>query len=155
MVEWIFIIGLILLGTFLVVAEVVFIPGIFVAGTLGALLIAWSIYSSYDAYGNIAGTITLVTSVLLNIFALIFTFRDKSWERFSLKETHTAKVNDHEKATIAIGDKGITTSVLKPVGKAILNDIEMEVATKGGYITENIEIVVLSNDQNKIIVEKI
>ena len=152
--DWIAIVGLITLGIFLVIAEVLFIPGVFIAGTLGVILSIWGVTISYDAYGSTIGTITMIAAIIGNISAFVITLRGKTWERFSLRESHTSKVNEHGSDFLNVGDKGIALSVLKPIGKALFNDKEVEVRTKGNYVEENSDIEVISIDSNKIIVRK-
>lgn len=153
--EWLTIIGLIAVGIFLVVAEIIFIPGIFIAGTAGVLLSIWGVYLSFESYGSTVGVIVLISTVVANISAVFFTLRGKTWEKFSLHDEHTAKVNEHRTESIQIGDRGMTVSVLKPIGKAIFNDQVIEVSTKGSYIEEKSEIEVINISSNKIIVEKV
>lgn len=150
--EWFVVIGLILLGIFLVVAEIIFIPGIFIAGSVGTLISIYAIYYSYNTFGDVIGTITLAFTVIGNIVGVTLALRGKSWEKVSLKESHTSKVNENLYSTFRIGDKGISISALKPVGKALIGGKEIEVVSYGGYISENIEIEIIKLGHNKIIV---
>jgi len=152
--DWLAIAGLILVGTFLVIAEIVFIPGIFIAGTIGVLLSTWGVYISFDVYGTTIGTITLIAALLANISGVVLTFRGKTWKRFSLRDTHTSRVNEGLELKVRKGMIGTTISTLKPIGKAIFEDREYEVSSKGGYIDENQQVMVVHTSSNKIIVEK-
>lgn len=155
MAEWITVIGLILVGIFLVVAEIIFIPGIFIAGSIGVGLSIYGVYLSYDYWGDEIGVIVLIASVIANILALVLALRGKSWERFSLKQTHNSRVNEQYDYNLQVGDKGVTTSSLKPIGKALFNDNIIEVRSNGNFVNENIEIKILSLESRKIIVEPI
>ncbi|MDE0471122.1 MAG: nodulation protein NfeD [Ekhidna sp.] len=151
--DWLLILGLMLFGTFLMVAEIIFVPGTTVIGILGAIFSFYCIYLGYDYYGPATGTLILIGAVMLNIFALVIAFKSKSWERFSLKNTMKGKFNDDTKCDIKEGDKGMTISSLKPIGKAIFGSNEIEVRSEGGFITENIEVEVKRIDSSKIIVQ--
>jgi membrane-bound ClpP family serine protease len=153
MAEWITVIGLILVGIFLVVAEVIFIPGIFVAGAIGAGISIYGVYLSYDYFGDDTGVIVLIAAVIGNILGLVLALRGKSWERFSLKQTHNSRVNDQYDYNLQVGDKGVTTSSLKPIGKALFNDDIIEVRSNGNFVKENIAIKILAIESGKIIVE--
>lgn len=155
MTEWITVIGLVIMGIFLVVAEIIFIPGIFIAGSIGAGLSIYGVYLSYEYFGDETGVIVLIATVIANILGLVLALRGKSWERFSLKQTHNSKVNDQYEYNLQVGDKGVTTSSLKPIGKALFNDEIMEVRSNGNFVNENIEIKILSLESGKIIVEPI
>lgn len=153
--EWLTIIGLMLLGTFLLVAEIIFVPGTTVVGILGFIFSAYCIYLGYDYFGATTGTLILVGGAVLNIVALVLAFKGKSWERFSLKGSMTGKFNDDFKYDIKVGDKGVTISSLKPSGKAMFGNHEIEVRSNGGYLSENTEIEVLRIESSKIIIQPI
>ena len=153
--EWITILGLISVGIFLVIAEILFIPGIFIAGTAGVLLSVWGVYMGYDTFGNTTGTIILVGTIVSNIAAFYLAFRSKTWERFSLKQSHTSRVNESIKIDLKVGDRGTTLSTLKPVGKALFQENILEVRSKGNYIEENVEIEIERIESSKIIVKSI
>lgn len=155
MMEWITIISLILLGVFLVISEILFIPGIFIAGTIGVLCSIYGVYLSYDYFGSTTGTIVLVAAIGANIMAFVLALRGKTWEKFSLRQAHTARVNDDLKFDLKIGDRGKTISTLKPVGKAIFNDNVVEVRSKGNYLDENVEIEIERIDSTKIFVKTV
>jgi membrane-bound ClpP family serine protease len=151
--EWLIIIGLMLLGTFLIVAEVIFVPGTTIVGILGFIFSAYCIYLGYDYFGLNTGTIILISSLALNIVALVVAFRSKSWERFSLKTTLTGKYNEDFQNAVKVGDRGVTISPLKPVGKASFQDRDLEVRSSGEYVDENVEIEVTRIESSKIFVE--
>lgn len=151
--EWLTIIGLMLFGTFLMVAEIIFVPGTTIVGILGFIFSAYCIYLGYDYFGPTTGTLILLGGAVVNILALVFAFKGRSWERFSLKGAITSKFNDEFKNDLKIGDKGVTISSLKPVGKAMFSNDEIEVSSNGVYIDENIEIEVLRIESSKIIVK--
>ena len=153
--DWLVISGLILFGTFLIIAEVIFVPGTTVVGILGVIFSIYGIYLGYDYYGTSTGTIILIATSLINLIALIVAFKGKSWERFSLKESLKGKYNDDFKINLDVGDKGTTISSLKPIGKAIFNDQEIEVRSNGGFVNENVEIEVLKIDSSKIFVQPV
>ena len=54
---------------------------------------------------------------------------------------------------VKVGDIGTTVSVLKPVGKALINDTELEVKTGGSYLENGRTVRVTSISLNQIIVE--
>lgn len=153
--DWITIIGLILFGTFLLIAEIIFVPGTTIVGVLGLLFSLYGVYLGYDYFGSTTGTIILISGLVLNVGALVIAFKGKSWERFSLNGTIAGKFNDEIKLNLKEGDRGITISSLKPVGKASFNDQETEVRSNGGFINENIEIEVLRIESSKIFVQPV
>ena len=144
-----------LLGTFLMVAEIIFVPGTTIVGILGFIFSAYCIYLGYDYYGPTTGSFILIGGLVLNIAALVVAFKGKSWERFSLKNTMKGKFNEDFQIELKEGDKGKTISSLKPIGKALFGDDEIEVRSDGGFVAENIEIEVKRIDSSKIIVQPV
>ncbi|GAB4246903.1 MAG: hypothetical protein Tsb0034_25970 [Ekhidna sp.] len=153
--DWLTLTGFILFGTLLIVAEIIFVPGTTVVGILGFIFSVYGIYLGYDYFGATTGTLILIGTLLLNLVAFVMAFKSKSWERFSLKGTMTGRFNDDFKYDIKVGDKGMTISSLKPVGKAAFGNNEIEVHSNGGYVNENIEIEVVRMESSKIFVQPI
>lgn len=153
--DWLLILGLMLLGTFLMVAEIIFVPGTTIVGILGFIFSAYCIYLGYDYYGPSTGSLILVGAFILNVAALVLAFKSKSWERFSLKNTSRGKFNEDFKVELKEGDKGITLSSLKPIGKAMFRDQEIEVRSDGGFVKENTEIEVKRIESSKIIIQPV
>lgn len=153
--DWITIIGLIVFGLFLLVAEIIFVPGTTVVGILGLVFSIYGIYLGYDYFGTTVGTLILTASLVANILAMVYAFKGKSWERFSLKGSMTGKFNDDIKLNLKEGDKGMTISSLKPLGKALFNEHEVEVRSNGGFISENIEIEIQRIESSKFFVQPV
>lgn len=153
--DWITISGLILLGTFLIIAEIIFVPGTTVVGILGFIFCIYGVYLGYDYYGASTGTLILLGALTVNVAALVIAFKGKSWERFSLKGSIKGKFNEDFNLNLKVGDKGTTISSLKPVGKALFDDNEIEVRSNGGFVDENAEIEVIRIESSKIFVQPI
>ncbi|NQZ76030.1 MAG: nodulation protein NfeD [Ekhidna sp.] len=153
--DWLIITGIILLGTFLIVAEIIFVPGTTIVGILGFIFSGYGIYLGYSYFGAGTGTSILIATLLINVGALVVAFKSKSWERFSLKDTMKGKYNEDFQLELTEGDIGTTISSLKPVGKALFKEQEIEVRSNGGFVAENVEIEVLKIASSKIFVQPV
>ena len=151
--EWITVIFLVLLGISLIVVEVIFIPGTTVVGVIGLSATIFGIYLSYSYFGNVIGTLTLVSSGGVSIAALIYSLRSGAWDRFSLKKDMKGKVNENLTAKLVVGQKGVAISTLRPVGKAEFEGEEYEVSTLGTYIEAGSTLSIIKIDGNKVVVE--
>ncbi len=151
--DWLIVIGLILFGLLLVILEIIFVPGTTFVGILGLLFQIGGIYLSYDYFGTSTGNITLAVSFVVSLGVTITTLKYGMWSKLSLKEEHTAKVNEGQNDDLKVGDKGITLSSLRPIGKALFADKEYEVRTDGDFLYDNVEIIIKKIVENKIIVE--
>ena len=63
------------------------------------------------------------------------------------------KANVIEEGAVKIGDMGKTISRLNPIGKASINNLQVEVQSAEGFIDQEKEISVVKIHQNKIFVK--
>ena len=147
-------IGIIAFGILLIVVEVIFVPGTTFVGIGGLLCCLYGIYRSFESYGVSGGTWSIVLTVSISLLVLIVSFKTKSWERFALKKTMDSSFNEELPQQLREGDIGETISSLKPIGKALFEDKEFEVASLGGFIAEKEKIKIIKIDNHKILVEK-
>ena len=148
------IILLILIGLSLVVLEIIVIPGA-IAGIIGALIIIFAIWESFEVYGNTYGYITLFSTLFVTAIALYFTLKSKTWNKIMLTTKINSKVNVIENEIVKVGDSGITISRLAPAGKAMINGEFYEVHTNSEFIDQNQDIIIIKIDHNRIIVKQI
>lgn len=151
--EWFTVIALIIIGLGLILVEIIFVPGTTVVGIIGFIGMVISIYLGYSYFGNRIGTLILIASGLLSLGVVVWAFRTRAWERFSLKNTSKSRFNEDITIDLKVGDEGISVSTLKPIGKAEFNDKEYEVSSIGDYITEGNKIKIIRMEGNKIYVE--
>lgn len=155
MVEWITVISLILFGLFLVVAEIIFVPGTTLVGIVGFVFLVMGVGLSFNYFGGETGWITVgVTSVASGLI-LYYSFKSNVWSRFSLKSSIDSKVNEGELDSLMVGAEGQTVSALRPVGKAEIENKMYEVKTLGEYLDSGSKIRIIKIVSNQIIVEPI
>jgi len=147
------VIALIALGISLIVIEIIFVPGTTIVGIAGFLFGGYGIYLSYETFGQNIGIATTVISVSIAMVIIIYTLKNRAWERFSLKQSSSSRVNDENENELQVGEQGRTISALKPYGKAIFNEKIIEVKSNDGYIAEKSEIQIIKIDNKQIIVK--
>ena len=155
MVEWITVISLILFGLFLIIAEIIFVPGTTIVGILGFLFLLVGVGLSFNYFGSETGWTTVGVSAAVSGLILYYSFKTNVWGRFSLKSSIDSKVNEGDLDTLTVGMEGQTTSALRPIGKANLGDKIYEVKTLGDYLDTGSRIRILKIISNQIIVEPI
>ena len=149
------IIGFVAFGIALIILEVIFVPGTTFVGIGGVLCCAYGVYLSFESYGNSGGFLTLALSATIGFGALVYSFKTRSWDRFSLKGTMTGAVNENQLSHLSVGDIGESISALKPIGKALFEEKEYEVTSLGGWISENQKIKIIKIEHNKVFVEPV
>lgn len=145
---------IILLGLILLLLEILVIPGLGVAGIIGAILMLAGIFFAYRI-DNTTGHLIFAGSLLASIGLIMLALRTKTWNRIMLKTEISGKVNTLEEDEIKPGDKGITVSRLAPMGKVKVNERFAEASARGEFINENTEVQVVKVEGGKIIVKKI
>ena len=151
--NWPIIIIVLLVGLALVALEIVALPGVF-CGICGGVMVGVGIWQTYANYGNLAGNITLVASLLTGLIMLMVLMKSGTWKHFSLNEESDSRVNQIDNSTIKPGAKGKTISRLAPAGKALIGNEIVEVHSEEGYIDEGVDVEVVETEGYKIIVKK-
>lgn len=145
------IITLILVGIVLIIAEILLIPGVGVAGILGLLSLGGSCWYAFYEFGNITGAIvTGVTAVVLVAFAVVV-LRAKTWKRMTLNTTIESKVNQLT-VELSVSDRGRTVTRLAPMGSVRFVDEVVEVKALEGMIDPNVEVEICLIEDGKIYV---
>ncbi len=153
MADWIYISLLIFIGLFLIIVELIFIPGTTIFGVLGALLVCVGIYFTYDNYGARIGTYVLVGSSVTGFGLLVYGLKTKTWKRFALGSQIKSRVKEGYADGLHIGQEGQAVSDLKPIGKGEFNSKIYEVTSRGTLISSGSSIAIEKIDGNKIIVK--
>lgn len=153
--DWISIVLLIGVGLILIYLELIFVPGTTVLGVVGLILSGIGIYIAYEKHGATTGSMVLAGTALVSIIALVYSFRQKSWSRFSLKTENKSKFNEGYSLGLTIEMRGTAISDLKPIGKAEFGDKTYEVASHGEHIGAGSEVKISKIAGNKIIVDLI
>lgn len=153
--EWLTVIGFIVLGLGLIIVEIIFVPGTTIVGIGGLLCAGYGVYLSYDYFGNTTGGWVLGFTGLTALIMLVYALKSNAWDRFSLKDSNKGRVNDDYSYKLSIGDEGEAISSIKPIGKALIADKEVEVRSLGTYIDAGQRIKIIRVDNNRIFVEPI
>lgn len=145
------IILLILLGIFLLMLEILFVPGM-VLGFISVILMIVGIIFSYKDYGTTIGTIVLAGTAITTAIAVYMAFKSNIWKKLGVQSAIDGKANVLEEGAVNIGDSGKTISRLNPIGKAFINKLQLEVQAQDGFIDEEKEVTIVKIQHNKIYV---
>ena len=154
--DWITVILLLIAGIVLLVVEIIFVPGTTILGIIGAGLMVFGVIIGYSKFGTQAGTIILVSALVVGGAITVISFKSGVWKRFALKNTNKSKFNEDIEVEHLLGAEGIAFSALRPYGKAEIYNSTYEVKTLGNYLDAGTKIKVTNVDKNhKIFVEPI
>lgn len=153
--------GIILLGL-----EIFVIPGFGIAGILGILLILASIFmaliSHKPSFNELIKALSIIASSLMTTF-VFFVILLKYFPKTSLlKNLVLTSIENKEQGFISSFEKyeellnktGISLTPLRPIGKALIKNNQVEVITEGSYIEKNEKIIVIKIQKDKIFVKQ-
>lgn len=148
-----FVIAILLVGLFLIFAEVFFIPGTSLFGIVGGVALLIGVVMVYYYYGKTWGNAALVSSAGLTLIAIFMGFKMVQSNKLAMKAEIDSKVNELEVPGIEAGQTGKTITELRPNGKALIAGNKVEVFSIGDYISRDTDIEVVKIDRNKILVK--
>ncbi|MGB4414756.1 MAG: NfeD family protein [Paludibacter sp.] len=146
---------LLLIGIIFFLVELFLIPGISLAGIAGTLFVGAAVYYAYSQIGNTAGHLTLLGGVVFLGIAVWIFLRSKTLEKMSLKTEIDGKNDPLKDVDVKIGDVGITSSRLAPMGKVKINGHIVEAKTNDDFIDEGVEVKILEVMNTNILVERV
>lgn len=144
---------LIIIGLFLIVLEVLIIPG-GVVGVIALGLIAVGIYSIYVEEGNMAGHIALGATIVGGIAIVWYTLKSGAWNKIALHSVIDGKTNVIDHNLLKVGDIGVAISDIRPMGNALFGDEKYEVSSEGDKIAVHSKVEIIKIEGNKIYVIK-
>jgi len=147
------IITLIILGIVLLLAELLLIPGVGVAGVLGLLALVGANFIAFYYHSQTVGVLVLIITIAICVLSVWYALRAKTWKRLSLKDEIESKaVPLPIEQGIHIGMRGKTLGRLIPSGKARFGTIDAEVYAFQGIIAPGTEIEVVQIEDLRIFV---
>ena len=143
------IVALIVVGVLLLVAELVLLPGISVAGIGAFVAFLAAAFYGFMQYGVMGGALILATIVILCVIAVVVS------RRFSLKATvDSTSTPTPEQQDIHVGQRGETLTRLAPMGKVQLGEVTIEAKSVDAYIDPHQAIEVIGYDNTAVIVRR-
>ena len=148
------IITLIIVGILLLVAELVLLPGISVAGIGAFLSLAVAAVYGFFLYGILGGSVVLAAIIIVAV-AVVVSLRANTWQRLSLKSTIDAtSTPTPEQNDIRIGQRGETLTRLAPMGKVQVGDVTVEAKSVDAYIDPRQVVEVIGYDNTAVVVRR-
>jgi membrane-bound ClpP family serine protease len=151
-IDIVIIVFLMVAAIFLILAEIFLLPGITIAGIGGALFAIGGVAYAYSV-GVMTGNITLGSSIVVFGGIFLWLLRRDSFSRVALKTDIDSTLSSPRDENLRIGDEGITSSRLAPIGKARFRDITVEAKSLNDFIDENTPVVIIQIEGYNVIVE--
>lgn len=153
-------------GIILFALEIFVIPGFGIAGVGGIAFVLLSIYLSLvgrmphpQDFLNAAYTIgwSFLITIFLGYMVLRIFPRTPFFNKLTLATVESAQEGFQSVDTLSnfVGEKGIALNNLRPVGKAEINNLRIDVVTEGDYIEKDTPIIVTEVHGSRIVVREI
>ena len=147
---------LLLVGVSLASVEV-FLPGFGIWGVTGSICVVLGIIARMIEGGSITQLFILIFMVLI-IFTILFLLMIRSARTGLLSRTAIVETGVSVKETVnekdeLLGKIGVTTTMLRPVGKIEIDGVTYCALTEDGYINDNVEIEVVKVEGENIFVK--
>ena len=150
-----FIVILILVGILLLLAEILLVPGVGVAGVLGLISLVGSCVYAFNMFGATTGTIVVAVNVVMVVGLTVYVLRAKTWKKLALNTNIDSKIQFFDENTLAVGDTGKTLTRLAPMGTAKIGENNYEVKSLEGIIDPGTEVEIVMIEDNKIYVKPV
>lgn len=143
------------MGVILLIAELVLLPGITIAGIASFCCLvgasAWVFAEFGISYGFVAlGGVTALVVIILAIF-----LRPKTWSKMALHTEITKTIDTPIEELVPNSSTGSALTRLAPMGKVLIEGKTYEAKTMGAYIDQGTKIRVIGYDNQNVIVEAI
>lgn len=147
------IVVLIVVGVLLLVAELVLLPGISVAGIGAFAALVAAAVCGFVRFGILGGSLVVAAIVILCAAAVVVSLRANTWQRLSLKSTiDSASTPTPQQNDIRIGQQGETLTRLAPMGKVRIGDHTLEAKAMDAYLDPRTRIEVIGYDNTAVVV---
>lgn len=147
------IIFLILLGIILFYVEFLIIPGVTIAGIVGAICIIVGVYFGYKEFETPTGHYILLSTAIVSVLSVVFMLRSNTWKNIGLKAKIEGKASYSLENEVSVGDIGEAVSRLNLYGKVLINDRLYEAKSSNNYIDSKSKIEVKKIDGSLLIVK--
>ena len=129
-----------------------------VLGVLAAISLLIATWFGFDSYGFFGGLVvffgTLVALVLLSFIEFKLMVKTPYGKKFLLDTAIEGRSNKAQAEDLIIGKEGIALTRLNPSGKVSINGKNYEAHSQDGYVENGEKIVVVTQDNFKLIIKK-
>ncbi|MCX7846878.1 MAG: ATP-dependent Clp protease proteolytic subunit [bacterium] len=163
-------VALFLIGVILLLVEILLIPGFGITGIIGIILIVaalvlamleWSPGQGFPASSQLFKPVVVVASAFLaSIILMVLVARlfprtpgvSRMFLTYSLERAKAPSTATAPSANTLEGKTGVAKTILRPAGKALIDNVVYDVITDGEFIPAGTPIRVTSCSGNRIVV---
>ena len=129
-------------------------PGIGISGIVGILALGAGVFWAFKVDTYVGVSVMAGSLVITSIFVWLSIKYDVFSAMFLSKEI-TSTIDKNGSDQLQIGEKGVTTSRLAPMGKARFAEKYVEVTSWDGFVDSNVTVEIIQINDNTIYVSPI
>ncbi len=155
MPDWLWVVMFLSIGILLFLLEI-FTPGFGLSGLSGLIAISIGIYLSFKKLNLFWGIISVLAGLSLVIVTIKVFPKSRFWKkiRLDLEESKKEGFITSEDLERFIDKEGVTLSVLRPTGLALIEGKRLPVQSEGIFILKGKEIIVIRREGNMLVVKE-
>jgi membrane-bound serine protease (ClpP class) len=139
------------IGLLLLFTEVAVVPGFGVAGVLGVLALGAGAVAAWTELGPLWGGVSGGVSVVAAVVMLLWLPRSRAGRKMVLEHSQADAVSQRDRRAL-IGQRGVTVTPLRPVGRVRFGSAEVDVMTEGEYVDSHQEVEVMTVEGARVVV---
>ena len=139
------------IGLLLLFTEVAVVPGFGVAGVLGVLALGAGAVAAWTELGPLWGGVSGGVSVVAAVVMLLWLPRSRAGRKMVLEHSQVDAVSQRDRRGL-IGQRGVTVTPLRPVGRVRFGSAEVDVMTEGEYVDSHQEVEVMTVEGARVVV---
>jgi membrane-bound serine protease (ClpP class) len=139
----------------IVVLAEIFIPSGGILAVMATGLFGYSLFLLFTSVSLTAGSFALCLDIIFVPILMIWGFKRLGKSSLALNTSLTSEqgvVSQSKDLDTFLGTTGIATSALRPSGTAEINDMRVDVVTRGEFIDKGSSIEVIAVTGNQVIV---
>lgn len=153
--DWLVVIGLVVLGYILILLEVFLLPGI-VVGIFGVIAIIVAVVYSFIQFDANTGLLVLLGTLAFSVVFTYALFKLGAWNRFILgsQQKREEGFTSAKTENSLLGKVGAAQTNLRPAGSALIDGKKYDVLAEGEFLEKGDSIIVTSVSGIKVTVKK-
>jgi membrane-bound serine protease (ClpP class) len=154
---WLYALGLLILGFFLIILDVFITPGLDLLGIVGLVAVLAGVVYAYVELGMAAAALVALVGVAGTALLVRLVVRRRLWKGLVL-DSATARDEGYHASPDGlqelVGQVGVALTPLRPSGRARIGERLVDVVTKGDYIDPDSQVQVLEVQGGRVVVQE-
>ncbi|MGB5683205.1 MAG: NfeD family protein [Polyangiales bacterium] len=145
------IIVVLVIGLLLLFTEVAVVPGFGVAGVLGVLALGAGAVAAWTELGPLWGGVSGGVSLVAAVAMLFWLPKSRAGRKMILDHSQVDAHSQRDRSEL-LGQRGVTVTPLRPVGRVRFGSTEVDVMTEGEYVDSHQEVEVTTVEGSSVVV---